>query len=108
MFLMLEVFNSLGSPKPPELIDLNSKISDGHSNNVVVLKTLPRSLTESRVWKCLCGSYAITSFGKTPILFFFPFWQSHVPLSPINSPFLLPVVSCCTELHMAMHSSGAW
>lgn len=54
------VFNvCFGSEKPPELIDPNSKITSEHNNNIIVLKTLPSSLTESRVWKCLGVSYAI-------------------------------------------------
>ena len=59
LLLCFWCFNCLGSQKPQELMDLNSKINNEHSNNIVVLKTLPSSLTESRVWKCLGVSYAI-------------------------------------------------
>jgi len=33
-------------------------MNNEHSNNTGVLKTLPSSLAESRVWKCWSVSYA--------------------------------------------------
>lgn len=51
--------NCFGSEKPPELIEPNSKITSEHNNSIIVLKSLPSSLTESQVWKCLGVSYAI-------------------------------------------------